>query len=421
MSPATPPSHGRQRTPTRGSDRPSTIARAGSTTTEAITLSDSEASDEAPHSSLHPIGDLMQTTVTLEYGPKLKGRCILHLAMLINHSNKLTNIFAKADSGHRELIKAKAMRKKVKQLLPPLTPEDQFNDTKARELIETAIKKFPMPRWQEGVKKALTNFVDQLFKDNKNLDDPHIQRRDFPINQVLLRLEQLKPAAVLRVLQRLNEAFTNIKKNENDEAVKDPIKAAKYKRILLPQAEAETIKALTEWVYHQKLNYKDADRLCKIWLLAKYMGLDDLATLSFKEFYNGYCSSIVAVQKNEISLYDLLHRPPIDGDPFSDVVPTVFQFVLRDANAPKELQEFVITALVDSVDNGDMRALELILPGMISRDDLKDTLCREVATRFIQFKQSVVDACIKQEDKSNPGDQPMKEAESDAQSSDAAT
>ncbi|CAI6334224.1 unnamed protein product [Periconia digitata] len=340
-------------------------------------------------------GELMQTTVTLEYGRNLKEQSSLHLSCLVNQSTNLAHRFANAENIRRNYAKTKVMRHQVKALLPPQLSEKQFGreDTVAQavQLIHEAVVQFPLSEYQDKLTKAIIECVDSLFQDAANLQDAQISRRDYPANQAILRLQVMKPLAVSQVLGRLNLALFRIKIIEADKAKKDVVKAAAQQRILLPDTEATTVFALMQWLYNEKLDMDDSDLLCKIYMLGQHLGLDDLASVSLQVLSDSARTTVEGLQTAGIALYDILNGHP---EPFKvqgsievhlnpEAVQAVFKFVLGEETAPDSLKDFVISAIVHNVaDDGDPRVMEMVLGTM--KQDMRAVMCLKLGEKLAE-------------------------------------
>jgi hypothetical protein len=259
-------------------------------------------------------------------------------------------------------------------------------------LITGAYSKFPLSEYQAGIKKALEAITDEKFQDNKLWKVPPsnggVKRADYPSWGIAPRLQLMKPEAVLAVLKRLLLALRNLKTQEESKASKDSIKAAAQRRIVLPNADEDTVGSLLHWAYNNELHFLDASHLCNIYELAERLGLQELTEICLAKLSNAASAAIEDAEVAGISLRELLDgiqiaaddRPEGARDPLSDVVRTVFTFVLQQKRPPVILCHLVIEAVANSA---DPILVETSLKFMTG--EMKSQLCLALSYRLFKL------------------------------------
>jgi hypothetical protein len=69
---------------------------------------------------------LLETEVTIQFGPKLKQKRTVHLELLKCYSKHVKDLFDASKSKYEAYQQGKIIRTQVKALLPPETPTDMF-------------------------------------------------------------------------------------------------------------------------------------------------------------------------------------------------------------------------------------------------------------------------------------------------------
>ena len=69
---------------------------------------------------------LLETEVTIQFGPNLNEKRMVHLELLKCHSKLVKDLFDAAEPQHEAYRQGKIIRTQVKALLPPETPKDMF-------------------------------------------------------------------------------------------------------------------------------------------------------------------------------------------------------------------------------------------------------------------------------------------------------
>jgi len=262
----------------------------------------------------------------------------------------------------------------------------------AVNLIVSTYKDFPLPPWQIDVRKALEKKTEELLQNKQMLKDPAsaggIKKKDIPGSLLSHRLQLLKPDGVLSVLERLHQSLERIEAFEDTKAVRDEIKAAAKERIYLKDADADSVGSLLRWTYVGKLQYYDADHLCKIYSLAERLGLTDLEDQCLATLSAAASLAIENTTTAGVSLQNLLDgiNTPDLGETLPGVVRAVFMLIVRRKRSPTVLRRLVITAIANCADR---KLVETSLE--IMSLELKNELCLALTDRICELRQAIAD------------------------------
>ena len=162
------------------------------------------------------------------------------------------------------------------------------------------------------------------------------------------RLEILKPQAVHAVASTLYVYLHRINKNEIRKAKEDPVKAAEQHRILLPDVEEATLRALMQWIYQNKLPFMGTEQTYAVMKLADQLGVSVLAAQCHNALFNATNACIERADTDGTPFQTLLGygtEPAAD-----DIVRVVFEHAIKDDNSPKELKTLIVEYLAGYLD-----------------------------------------------------------------------
>lgn len=232
------------------------------------------------------------------------------------------------------------------------------------EIIMHAMQSFPVVQYQTIMKAKIIAIVDIYFQDYEmSLLPPakakKLDRSTYPKEDVSKRLEQMKTEAFFAVIERLNSFMQRLKDEESGLLVKDPLKAAAYRQILLPDTDPLAVEVVLRWLHRDALRRMNIDQLLRVYIVADRLGITRLAAECMDLFSSSVCHAIGKAKSQGITLTDLLQRRQTTADKgvttedLSDenVVGEVFMFTLQSSDPPAELQNLVVNAIVDSEDD----------------------------------------------------------------------
>jgi hypothetical protein len=261
-------------------------------------------------------------------------------------------------------------------------------------LITLAYKNFPLLEYQNQIRHAIEVTTDEHFQETKWWKAPPstggVKKKDYPISSALQRLQLMKAEVVLAVIERLHLALWKTKTLEDSKASTDVIKAAAQHRIILPNADQDTVASLVHWVYNSELQFLNAAHLYRIYGMAECLGMQELAEDCLSKLSIAASTAIDDAQIAGVPLQDLLDGITTDGDAheannlLSDVVRTVFTSVVQQKQPPAVLKHLVIEAVANS---SDPSLVETLLLTMASR--LKDELCMALSSRLFELKKTM--------------------------------
>jgi hypothetical protein len=217
-----------------------------------------------------------------------------------------------------------------------------------------------------------------------------LKRNDYPVPRVLERLQLMKAEAIFAVVARLCKALVQIKAKEVKGALENPLKAAAQYRIILPNVSQDVTESVFQWVYFNNLQFVDANHLCNLYSSAKQLDLRELADRCLATLSTAANTTIDRAQAEGVSLLDLLNGLPAAAsstipenyDPLSDVVGTIFRYVLPQKHPSTVLKTFVIEAIADSA-NPDL--VGTLLQSMAVDSEMKDELCMAFSNRLCKL------------------------------------
>ncbi|KAF2643677.1 hypothetical protein P280DRAFT_444719 [Massarina eburnea CBS 473.64] len=304
------------------------------------------------------------TTITLEYGENLSQNCTIHLSCLAERSPYIKTLFAEAEYLQQRYEVFKSLRRKIKALLPPETPFEAFVGTNVDEMLNRAMplivgsfNKFPLAEYQKLVRHEIISDVDEMFQKNQNMNEINVKRKDYPSTQIAKRLNVMKASVVHTVLNQLLHSVMSIKRSEETAALKDSMKAAAQRRIVLYDCDQETVGSVMQWIYKGTLEFADADHLCKIQTLAVRLGMVELDTICVDKLVDATRKDLENAEATRSSVSDLLEAKRscmdigVQADPLAEVVRVVFLWVLQHKTPPVKLKEIVVEAIADSADS----------------------------------------------------------------------
>ncbi|KAI4613538.1 uncharacterized protein J4E87_009839 [Alternaria ethzedia] len=340
-------------TPSRASIDTATSSERSAVSMHPPTMDNSDDFIEIPHVpdlvDITPPQMLMRTPINIECGPDLATKIIFHKEMICCHSKQLSNLFEKAKPTMIHYEKADKVRDELAQyVFPEVTPkefETNLLDKQAKPLIMKAYDNYPLFGYSKGVKSVIMDAVaGETHAKNVKKVVPK-SAVDLPLAS---RLENLKPQAVHAVASLLFARLHAINKAEIRYAEKDALKAAAQHRIILPDVEESTVRALMEWMYQRKFPLMETEQTYAVMKLAQQIGVGVLATECHTALFSATNASIERADADGTSFQTLLGygtKPAAD-----DIIEVVFQHAMKDENAPKDLKGLVIDALAGYLD-----------------------------------------------------------------------
>ncbi|KAI4605975.1 hypothetical protein J4E83_010401 [Alternaria metachromatica] len=340
-------------TPSRASIDPAPSTQRSSVSMHPPRMDNSDDFIELPHIpglvDVNPSPMLMQTPITIECGPKLETKLTYHKEMICCHSKKLEAMFAKAKPIMVHYEKADKFRNDLARYVFPEVNakefEDQKMDRQAIPLIKEASENYPLLGYAGLVKKTIMDAVagEMIAKNNR-------KTAQAPSADLSLagRLLILKPQAVHEVAAKLFAVVHRINKSEIRKAEQDPLKAAAQHRIILPDVEESTVRALMQWIYQGPQPLEGSEQTYAVMKLAERLGVAALAI----RFRDALChvtnASIERADADGTSFQTLIGygtAPAAD-----DIVRVVFEHAMKDENAPEKLKGLIIDALAGYLD-----------------------------------------------------------------------
>ena len=239
-----------------------------------------------------------------------------------------------------------------------------------------SFERFPILEYQTIVGRRIIEVVDFLFQKNDLLRMPpakgkKLDRSNYPKEDVFTRLELLDNEALLAVVERIKSSMSAIKRGEKGVVLKDPIKAAAYRRVLLPNADAEVVFIIVNWLSNQDLSFANAKQLLLVHEVSNHLDITSL-TAQCMDLLCSAVTRIIDQSKNAgMALEDVLNMrihthevgTPIGPLSTMDVVGEVFHYTLTSENPPAALRTLVVNIIVE---NGDEELLIALMENMTS-------------------------------------------------------
>lgn len=231
-------------------------------------------------------------------------------------------------------------------------------------LIGLCLKRYPLKQHQVPLRSNLAKYADEnLFKNTKMLKGPpsngSIKKASFRDMDLFARVQYLNVEGVYNLTQELFHYLWIFKGIESNNACQSSLKAAAQRRIILPRTDGETVNSVSNWLYFNKLHFRDAGRLYQIHRLAETLGIRNLAETCLNKLANAAFATVHHASSQGLSLLAILYGndrplrekiPTVVPDNLVDIASIVFLNVLKEENTPAILQELVINAIADSKD-----------------------------------------------------------------------
>jgi hypothetical protein len=225
-------------------------------------------------------------------------------------------------------------------------------EKQVKPLIICAYEKYPMAEYQTGLQKTIDGAVEEQFAEKINLK-PALQgaKKKSPTEtrelSLTARLALLKPRGVQVVAEKLFARLYLIKKKEGTRAEKEPVRAAAYQRLLLPDVDETAVRYLVHYIYRGTVHYQGVEQLYAVMELAGRLGVEALFETCLTKLCTAATDNIENAIVNAIPLRSLLGYGP---GPTDDVVDVVFKHVIKDPNAPRRLQDLVTDTFAACLD-----------------------------------------------------------------------
>jgi len=208
-----------------------------------------------------------------------------------------------------------------------------------------AYDNYPLFGYSKGVKEVIMDAVagEHHAKNIKKM--PQKPAADLSL---VSRLELLKPQAVYTVASLLFARLHAINKTEIQKAKGDPLKAAAQHRIILPDVEESTVRALMEWMYQRRFPLMGTEQTYAVMKLAQQIGIEVLADQCRTAIFNATNISIERADADGTSFQTLIGygtKPAAD-----DIVAVVFNHAMKDESTPQDLKGLVIDSLAGYLD-----------------------------------------------------------------------
>jgi hypothetical protein len=261
-----------------------------------------------------------------------------------------------------EMYQEKKLDKKVSGPQEPLCVAwMSLTPTELLPLITTVGEKYPLPRHQEAISKAINTVIDLQFADkNVNQTGKNLKsKKEFQNLSLGERLALLNSEGALEVAEELCTQLQRVHATEKQSAKSSIGKAMAQRRILLRDVSEKAVSSLVEWACDQRdLHYDNAEHLYDLYLLATRLKFDELAEQSLDRLFTHTSSCIDYTLASGLTLRCLLwfgsseEEDPTVADPQTDdVVATVFRHVLQDQDPPERLLQLVIDVMATCMDS----------------------------------------------------------------------
>ena len=226
-------------------------------------------------------------------------------------------------------------------------------------------ERFPIVQYQPHIASRIIIAVDTLFQKNEMLATPPTKTRKsdrspYPKDDVFSRLGLLSTYALLAVIERIDCFLSRLKDEEKKILQNDPIKAAAYRLVLLPQFHPEAVRIFAKRLSRETLPSLTVIQLLGIHGVADYLGSTSIA----EECIHLLSSAVVGVMEQSkaagLTLTDLIndyqpheHKASDEDDPLSTphVVGEIFSYTMSVMDPPAELQTLVVDAITECDDD----------------------------------------------------------------------
>lgn len=299
-----------------------------------------------------PFQELFKTPIRLEYGTGSNDAYTVHLELLNCSSTKFHALFQSTEPLKQSFQKIMSTKRELEILIGETDAEsfDKSCRSRAFVLMLPILFKFPLEDHHKDLEHAVDETVDKLFTDKENhLCPPStggLKKKLYKEDTVTQRVRRLSNVGVRALSQKMIGFLDDIRLQESALAYKDPVKAAAQGRIILPNADENTLSRITRWVYNKELFCQDARDLCQIRAVAEELGLIDLAETCLSRLSSSASAEIERAHLEGKDLCSMFssNTDLKPGAPFSFLW-SVFRHVMESDNPPELLQELVVNSL----------------------------------------------------------------------------